>query len=219
MTLQPACFNSGFAWILVLEEDWVSLAPCARTGRAGVVTNRVTAPVVVWRALLLCWCSPVEQGRLPAPHRKDSGGGNCAYKRGSLSPRYSQRKCLLVQDGYFCVPLCVPPHCCLICGKCPSLSQQMDLAPLVGRIRVVHPVGRSLFFDWVPWSMNFLRKARDGSRTSLLPVPLFQFPPFGRAGFDFLSLYYYGLWGTALKLALRRWKGRGIAVGSLVWRM
>lgn len=103
-----------------------------------------------------------------------------------------------------------------ICGKCPSLSQQMDLATPVSRIRVVHPVGSSAFFDWVPWSMNFLRKVRDGSKTSFLLVPLFQFPPFGRTEFDFFSHYYYGLRRTALKLAPRRWKGKGIAVGSLV---
>lgn len=120
---------------------------------------------------------------------------------------------------YFCIHLCIPPHCCFICGKCPSLSQQMGLASLVGRIRVMHPVGSSAFLDWVPWSMSFLRKARDGSKTSFLPVPLFQFPPFGRTEFDFLSHYYYGLQRTALKLAPRRWKGRGLAVGSLVWRM
>lgn len=128
-------------------------------------------------------------------------------------PKVFQGKMLLC---YFCIHLCIPPQCCFICGKCPSLSQQMDLASLVGRIRVVHPVGSSAFFDWVPWSMNFLRKARDGSKTSFLPLPLFQFPPFGRTQFDFLSHYYYGLRRTALKLAPRRWKGRGIAVGSLV---
>lgn len=80
----------------------------------------------------------------------------------------------------------------------------------------MHPVGSSAFFDWVLWSTNFLRKARDGSKTSFLPVPLFQFPPFGRTELDFLSCYYYGLQRTALKLALRRWKGKGIAVGILV---
>lgn len=73
---------------------------------------------------------------------------------------------------------------------------------------------------WVSaWSTSFLRKARDGSRTSSLLIPVFRFPLLGRTEFDF-SHHYYGLWRTALKLALRRWKGRSeLTAGSWVWRM
>lgn len=151
----------------------------------------------------------------PSQERFWRGGESSIQKRQS-EPKVFPEK-IFVRAGWLCLCSPMPPTPLLfICGKCPSLSQQMDLASLVGRIRVVHPVGSSAFFDWVPWSMNFLRKARDGSKTSFLLVPLFQFPPFGRTEFDFLSHCYYGLQRTALKLALRRWKGRGVAVGGLV---
>lgn len=141
--------------------------------------------------------------------------GDCMYKSGWLSVRYPQRKCLsvyfFVWYGYFCVHLNIPAHCLFICGKWPSLSQEMSFylpGSRRGRAQAIGPAGSSVFCDWEPWSTGFLRKAGDGSGTSFLQVPLFQFPRFGRTEPDFFSHGCYGLQRIALKLALRRWKGR-----------
>lgn len=129
-----------------MEPAWL---PVPAQAGAGAVTNSAAALLLCEE---LCYCAGAlwwgRGGYLPLTAK--ILGESCAYKRGSLSRRYSQRKCLSVQDGCFCVHLCIPPHCYFICGKCPSLSQQMDLASLVGRIRVVHPLGSSLSLTGCP---------------------------------------------------------------------
>lgn len=100
---------------------------------------------------------------------------------------------------------------CLWEGAFPVPAEQPLLAPLLSwGDPAVPPAGSCICFDWMPWSTSFCRKDREGSKTSFLPVPLFQFLPFGRREFDFFFFPcdYYGLPRTALKLALRRWKGR-----------
>lgn len=105
----------------------ISLAPCACRGWSS--SHSVTARVVVWRALLLCWSSLVGQGRL-LPLTGKICGGSCTYRGGSLSPRYSLRKCLSVQDGYFCVSLCIPPRCCLSVGNVLPFPSRWTWLPL-----------------------------------------------------------------------------------------